>query len=156
MDRLPDVSFIAFAMLLFARPCKRRIEHRWNESHYHEHKLPQWCISWQYCVPMIALRAKLPPPRVIPPAFAPSGTFQSESVLCGPIILQTGRSVPRAKLDFPNFASGSTEVRATQYRFKRYRVAADSARPLRDYQLMHDLPSFTHDYLLPRDPSYSV
>ena len=35
---------------------------------------------------------------------------------------------------------------------KRYRVAAGSARPLRDYHLMHD-SSFIHDYRLPRDPS---
>ena len=38
---------------------------------------------------------------------------------------------------------------------KRYRVAAGSARPLRDYHLMHD-SSFIHDYRLPRDPSYST
>ena len=36
---------------------------------------------------------------------------------------------------------------------KRYRVAAGSARALRDYLLMHD-SSFLHDYRLPRDPSY--
>ena len=38
---------------------------------------------------------------------------------------------------------------------KRYRVAAGSARPLRDYLLLRDYRHF-HDYLLLRDPSYST
>ena len=38
---------------------------------------------------------------------------------------------------------------------KRYRVAAGNARPLRDYLLLRDYRHF-HDYLLPRDPSYST
>ena len=37
---------------------------------------------------------------------------------------------------------------------KRYRVAAGSARPLRDYLPLRDF-SIIHDYRLPRDPSYS-
>ena len=36
---------------------------------------------------------------------------------------------------------------------KRYRVAAGSARPLRDYLPLRDF-SIIHDYRLPRDPSY--
>ena len=53
-------------------------------------------------------------------------------------------------------SSPRTPVLSLHFTFLNgYRVAAGSARPLRDYHLMHD-SSIIHDYRLPRDPSYST